>query len=830
MFLAAVSSAGANVLYVKATAPGANDGTSWDDAFTSLPPAILAANSGDEIWVAAGTYKPTATTTRTVSFALKNGVGIYGGFAGTEGSRTERNPAANVTVLSGDIGTAGNSSDNSFHVVTADSTVTSSAVLDGFTITGGMADGSTPDDRGAGILLATASPTIAHCLFTGNAASSRGGAVRADGGSAAFTDCAFSGNSATLAGGAISAGTVTSLTLSRCIIRGNTAFDGARGGGIDATNGVTAVNCLIAQNPNNGVVFFQGGNTIADTTVTGHGGYGVVELSGTSAVVNSILWGDSTGETFVGISATLNVTYSDVQGGIAGAGNVNANPLFVNPSGGDWQVSSGSPAIDAGNNAGVPGGATTDLAGRPRFFDDPGKADTGAGTAPIVDMGAYERVPLNVSAATPASLTVCMGSDAGFSVTASGYPPLSYRWRRNAQNLADGGSISGAATASLAISPSALADSGSYDAVLTDPFGQTATSASATLTVHSCVAEPKALAADPSANAGLSDGNGILEPGETAVVAPSWKNAAGSSVAFTGTASAFSGPAGAAYGLVDSSADYGAVAAGATGGCLATGNCYKLSVSSPPTRPATHWDASFTETLSDGEAPKIWPLHVGDSFTDVPRNHVFYSFVERILHNGVTTGCTPTTYCPDDTVFRLQMAVFIARAQAGSDAAIPVSGTAQGNPYDCVLGGQSQFTDIAPDNPFCRHVHYIFATGVTTGCITTPPRQYCPVDNVSRGQMALFIARAVAGGDAGVPVSYGPDPVTGRSYSCSAATPDLHFTDITTSDIYCRHTHYLWAKDVISGFPDGSYGPALFVTRGAMAKFLANGFGLTLFK
>ena len=214
---------------------------------------------------------------------------------------------------------------------------------------------------------------------------------------------------------------------------------------------------------------------------------------------------------------------------------------------------------------------------------------------------------------------------------------------------------------------------------------------------------------------------------------------------------------------------------------------------------------------------------------DVPTSHVFYQFVERILHNGVTTGCTPTSYCPDLNVFRLQMAVFIARSQAGGDGNIPVSGSAQGNPYNCVSGGQSQFTDIAPDNPFCRHVHYLFSTGVTTGCVTTPPRQYCPNDNVSRGQMALFIARAVAGSDAAVPVTYGPDPVTGRSYSCNAGTPNLHFTDIATSDIFCRHVHYLWAKDVISGFPDGSFGPSLLVTRGAMAKFLANGFKLLLF-
>jgi hypothetical protein len=95
--------------------------------------------------------------------------------------------------------------------------------------------------------------------------------------------------------------------------------------------------------------------------------------------------------------------------------------------------------------------------------------------------------------------------------------------------------------------------------------------------------------------------------------------------------------------------------------------------------------------------------------------------------------------------------------------------------------------------------------------------------------MALFIARAIAGSDAAVPVAYGPDPVTGRSYSCNPGSPNLHFTDITTSDIFCRAAHFLWAKDVISGFPDGSYGPTLEVTRGAMAKFLANGFKLVLY-
>jgi hypothetical protein len=339
-----------------------------------------------------------------------------------------------------------------------------------------------------------------------------------------------------------------------------------------------------------------------------------------------------------------------------------------------------------------------------------------------------------------------------------------------------------------------------------------------------------ALSADLSANGALSDGNGIFEPGETAKVSPAWTNNGAIPLPLTGAASSFTGPAGAAYTINDSTTDYGQIATGATNDCgLVTGNCLELFVSNPVTRPATHWDATFSETVTDGQPAKTWKLHLGLSFTDVPKNHVFYKYVERLLHSGVTVGCTATTFCPDNFVFRLQMSVFIARAQAGGDANVPASGMAQGDPYNCTGGGISLFTDVSASDPFCRHVHYILSKSVTTGCQPVPPRQYCPADDVSRGQMALFIARALAGSDAAVPMTYGPDPVTGRSYSCDSGNPNLFFTDIATSDIFCRQVHYLWAKDVISGFPDGTFGPGLFVTRGAMSKFLSNGFNMTAY-
>ena len=110
-------------LYVNASAAG-GDGTSWENAFTDLQDALAAALSGEEIWVAAGTYTPSksidgSSDPRTVSFILKSGVKIYGGFAGGEKALRERSSDPSLAVLSGDIGKIGDDTDNSYHVVYA---------------------------------------------------------------------------------------------------------------------------------------------------------------------------------------------------------------------------------------------------------------------------------------------------------------------------------------------------------------------------------------------------------------------------------------------------------------------------------------------------------------------------------------------------------------------------------------------------------------------------------------------------------------------------------------------------------------------------------------
>ena len=130
------------VIYVDADATGANDGISWAGAYTDLQSALAQPLIfGDEIWVAEGTYVPG--TLRSDTFQLVLGIPVYGGFIGTESNKTQRDWATNVTTLSGDIGTPGDTSDNAYHVVIA----VQSATLDGFTVSGGNADSAPPRRR-----------------------------------------------------------------------------------------------------------------------------------------------------------------------------------------------------------------------------------------------------------------------------------------------------------------------------------------------------------------------------------------------------------------------------------------------------------------------------------------------------------------------------------------------------------------------------------------------------------------------------------------------------------------------------------------------------------
>jgi hypothetical protein len=234
---------GQAMVYVDQNATGADDGTSWADAYTDLQTALGAAPAGEEIWIAAGTYKAAAAAgDRNATFALRNGVALYGGFAGHEHTRLARDPDENPTVLSGDLngddtprilnGHNGfqNPSDNSFHVVTAEGTDVS-AVLDGVIVTHGYSyvSGGTPAptyQAGAGLLVVNASPKIRRVKFDLNAAP-RGAAVAVYGSTVELVDSAFVDNYADIGtGGGIYVDGSSDVSVARCSFRRNVAIGG----------------------------------------------------------------------------------------------------------------------------------------------------------------------------------------------------------------------------------------------------------------------------------------------------------------------------------------------------------------------------------------------------------------------------------------------------------------------------------------------------------------------------------------------------------------------------------------------------------------------------
>ncbi len=301
---------------------------------------------GDEIWVAKGTYKPTCDTHREATFQLKNDVAIYGGFTGSETTRSARNWAANPTILSGDIGKTGDKTDNSYHVVTGSGT-NNTAILDGFVITGGNADGAqSPHNHGGGIYNNGGSPRLANVTFSGNHAR-YGGGMSNYSGSPRLSNVIFNKNFAATGGGMVNM--YSSPTVSNATFTGNSSA-------------------------------YEGG--------------GMVNMSSNPTVFNCILWGDTGGEIF-DYDSSPKVAYSLVQGGYDGGDHIiDKDPLFIDTVGGELCLWSGSPAIDAGNNFLVAkdfsdmdgDGNTTELTpydmwGRPRV------------NGFSVDMGACEHTP-----------------------------------------------------------------------------------------------------------------------------------------------------------------------------------------------------------------------------------------------------------------------------------------------------------------------------------------------------------------------------------------------------------------------------------------------------
>lgn len=425
-----LSSVHASPAVIRVTPTGATSGTCGDQSNWSNPCDLQYALTtvavyGDELWVKEGTYKPTpVSSNQNVSFQLKSGIALYGGFAGNETARDQRDYQTHVTILSGDIDNndlanpATNVNQllgtNSYTVVKAGGT-DNTAVLDGFTITAGLSGSSgagmsnisgslliqnvvfsgNQADAGAGLYNQNSSPSLHRVTFMGNSTNgdfSHGGGMYNVQSSPTLSDIVFTGNSANFGGGMNNS--QSTPILSGVTFNDNTATYGAAIYSYDSSPTVTNAtfsNNVAAQQGGAIYNFASSNPVILNVTFSGNqagadGGGAFYNLTNSNPILrNSILWGDTAPEVKNNSSAPI-VDDSIAQGGCpTGATCTNvltSDPTFsaLADNGGFTKtiaIAKDGAAFDAGNDATC---ALTDQRG------------IGRPQGAHCDMGAYEVV------------------------------------------------------------------------------------------------------------------------------------------------------------------------------------------------------------------------------------------------------------------------------------------------------------------------------------------------------------------------------------------------------------------------------------------------------
>jgi len=422
-------------------ATGNDDGTDWEDAYQSLQDAIDNAGSGDEIWV----KSRTITLTARIDFDNSNANSVYGGFAndltGTNGSVAGRDLDTNITTLDGsdtyrcayinnqsytidglkffDGYNASLGGGMQIYLTSGTATIKNCVFDSNRSASGGaiyLSGGGTADFddctfsnnsgiSGGVIYLSTSPATFDNCTFDSNSGSSAGSGVYASGSGAVttITDCTFEDNTCSgYTGGAVTGGSSSDITIVRCVFDNNT---GATVGGAIYVGAC----CLSVTNSiliNNGAgygagLYLSGGsenyiltnNTVSDNAATTDGGSIRNTGGATTDVTNCILYGNTAGGSAdeIANAATINVTYSCVEGGYTGTGNTSSDPDFVGTGDDPYSIGSSSSCIDAADS-GATDYPSTDYLGNARV-DDPNTTNTGTGTPDYADIGAYEYQP-----------------------------------------------------------------------------------------------------------------------------------------------------------------------------------------------------------------------------------------------------------------------------------------------------------------------------------------------------------------------------------------------------------------------------------------------------
>ncbi len=388
------------------------------------------------------------------------------------------------------------------------------------------------------------------------------------------------------------------------------------------------------------------------------------------------------------------------------------------------------------------------VAPRPDFiaiadFDLSGYPDLAVSTAdyPTVTILANSR--LGVGTLPPAG--ACLGGAGVLHAFAAGYGPLAYQWRKNGVDLTDGGNVVGATTATLTIDPAGAGDEGDYDVVVTD-LCTTVTSNAAPFTVSAPPAQPVILIDSPPAPGvpGIASvpsvpGNAYTWTigGDTGAVITGGQGTA--QIAFlapvpgnlTLSVTEYSSPGcGTASAALDLPLNFFDVPdahpfhsdiveiarAGITAGCGGGNYC--------PGDPVTR--AQMAPFLLKAREGSAWiPPYVGTFFTDVPPGSFAADWINYLAWQSITGGCGTNLYCPNNSVTRAQMAVFILKTLGFYYP-----------PYTPQI-----FEDVPPGAFAYEFINDIYHRGITGGCSLAPPL-YCPDGLVTRGQMAVFLVRA----------------------------------------------------------------------------------------
>lgn len=496
LMLAAAGSLDAAVIYVEGEVNVAvDDGESWETAYTYLQDALSDAESGDEIWVAEGIYGG-------VTFDLVDGVGLYGGFAGNETSRDQRDWRIYQSILDG----------QSSRLVVSATDVGSQTVLDGFTVTGGHVSGN-----GGGMLNTRSTATIRNCTFSYNYASSHGGGMMNQDSNPLVINTRFLCNESPRGAG-MNNWPRSNPTLVNVEFIGNRAS--VFGGGLNSWDN---------SHPNLVNVTFFGNSVI--------GGYGggmsdhEGSISKTTSVTNCVFWGNAASvegteqiasEKDGAFNADRDVSYSLVEDGYPGEGNISDEPDFFtvpDPGDGDWSTAEdnvygdlrlrpGSPGIDAGDDSAVPAGVDTDLAGNPRFDG-------------VVDMGAYETVQapsgmvsLHISIEGTGSGTVTVTGDDGIPVEVYG-----------ARSYPEGEVL----TLEAQPNPGSFFEAWGGDVSVSERvFSLTLTDDSACTAIFGCEAPTAVITVSEMSSTVTLDGTGSYAPGlGDSIVSYSWNQTAG---------------------------------------------------------------------------------------------------------------------------------------------------------------------------------------------------------------------------------------------------------------------------------------------------------------